>query len=137
MKQSSRILFLAALIAFISHATAQVALFIKQGDKFSPVIAMTGTRPQIMVDGNVVIPQLAGTNYAYALGKAKAYAPVVLTVNRLSMVVPSHSGIQTMIGGESVDTELNIIAIIESPRPVQDVFLAIEVKGDQSKYKVI
>jgi TonB family protein len=139
MKQSTCILFLAALIAvaFISHASAQVALFIKQGDTFSPVVAMKGTRPQIMVDGNVVTPQLGGSNYAYALGKAKAYAPVVLTVNRLSMVAPTHSGSQTTIGGALVDTELNISAMIESPRPVQDVFLAIEVKGAQSKYNTL
>ncbi|HUJ42277.1 MAG TPA: energy transducer TonB [Opitutaceae bacterium] len=139
MKQSSRILFLALVIAFalIRQASAQVTLFVKQDDKFFPVVAMTGTSPQIMVDGKVVTPQLTGTNYAYALGKAKAYAPIVLIVNKLSMVVPSHTGSQTTIGGETVDTELNINAIIESARPVRDVFLAIEVKGDQSKYNTL
>jgi TonB family protein len=139
MKSHNRILSLTALLALavVSPASAQQTLFVRQGDKFSPVVAMSDTSPQIIVDGKAGTPKLAGTGYAYALGKAEAYAPVVLTVSKLSMTPPNRSGNQTFIGGEAVDSELSIVAVIESPSPVKDVFLAIEVKGERSQYNTL
>jgi TonB family protein len=133
METRRRILSLLAVVvvplAFTVRAGAQYALFVKQNDQFRPVAAMVENAPQIVADGKLVTVERSGSSWTYALGQTKTYAPYFITVRDLH-IVPQ--GLELNPNGDPVNLSLAISAEFESAYSLDNVFLALEVKGTKN-----
>lgn len=114
------------LLALARAAVAQEALFVKQGDKFYPVIGMAANTPLIAANGKLEAAINVGGGFAFALGPAKTFAPLFVTVRNLSIVAQDHI---TDPNGRPEDRELSFHAEFDSSAALDNVFLALEVKG--------
>lgn len=121
-------------LALNTEAVAQYTLFVKQHEKFSPVVAIVATEPQIAADGKVETAQQSRNGYIYALGQAKSYAPYFITVRSLNIIA---QGQEMNPAGVPVDRSLAITAEFETAQPLKNVFLALEVKGETQKINTL
>jgi TonB family protein len=107
-------------------AFAQQALFVKQGDRFVPVVAMATAKPVVVVDGKLELVVSSGAGFSYALGPAKTFAPYFVNVRNLAIVPQDHI---IDPNGRPQDRALSFYAEFESAFALDRVFLALEVKG--------
>ena len=128
MKRSRRPLYpwLLLMLALGRPASAQQVLFVKQGDRFEPVVSMEAAAPVVVVDGKLGPAALTGGQFTYATGPAKTFAPYFVTVRNLAIAAQDHI---TDPNGRPEDRELSFRADFDSAVAVDGVYLALEVKG--------
>jgi TonB family protein len=121
-------------LAFCARVAAQQALYVKQNDRFSPVVAMAEDAPQVIIDGKQVVAEKIGGGWVFALGQAKTYTPYFVTVRTLDIAPQVH---EVDPYGVPVDRALAITGGFESAYSLKKVYLALEVKGDAPPVNIL
>lgn len=109
-------------LAFAALLAAQNRLYVfESGDKFHPVLKVSGDRPFVLKQGKLV----ASRGQRFALKKVEEYLPVLITVRDIEAMT---SSLYLLDLNVRVNNEFQFSAKFESSDALEDVFLVLELE---------